>query len=201
MYLVCSDLEGVFVPEVWINVAKKTGIDELKLTTRDIPDYSVLMRKRLSILKEHKLKINDIRQVIATMKPLDGALQFIHWIKKYAPFHLVSDTFVEFADPLMKQLERPSLFCNSLIIDDAGNITDFVLRQPDQKRKVVQAFKGLNYKVVSFGDSYNDISMLKEADKGFFYCPPASVIDDHPDIPVAYNYEDLKSFLHPYLIK
>lgn len=198
MYVICSDLEGVWVPEVWINVSKKTGIDELKLTTRDISDYDVLMKRRLGILKEHHLTLKDIQDVIATLKPLDGALEMINWIKERTQFIVVSDTFVEFADPLMRQLNYPTLFCHSLTVDEKGNITNYNLRQKDPKRKVIQALKSLDYKVIAFGDSYNDISMLKEADEGILFTPPQNVIDDYPEFQVAANYEEMKTLLLKY---
>jgi phosphoserine/homoserine phosphotransferase len=198
MHAVCSDLEGIWVPEVWINVAKTTGIDELKLTTRDIKDYDELMTHRLKVLKKHGLKLRDIQNVIARIKPLDGALEMINWLKKMTRFVVVSDTFVEFADPLMDQLGRPLLFCNSLTVDSNNNITGYRLRQKDQKKKVVQALKSLNYEVIAIGDSYNDISMLKEADKAILARPPKNVIDDYPEFPVIHEYENLKDLLLKY---
>ena len=198
MHAVCSDLEGIWVPEVWINVARTTGIDELKLTTRDIKDYDELMTYRLKILKKHGLKLKDIQNVIGKIKPLDGALEMINWLKKMTRFVVVSDTFVEFAEPLMEQLGRPLLFCNSLTVDSNNNITGYKLRQKDQKRKVVQALKSLQYEVIAIGDSYNDISMLKEADKGILARPPQNVIDDYPEFPVVEEYENLKDLLLKY---
>lgn len=192
MYIVCSDLEGVFVPEVWINVAKKTGIDELKLTTRDIRDYNVLMKKRLAILEEHKLTLKNIQDVIATLEPLDGALEFLTWLRSRLQVIIVSDTFIEFADPLMDKLQRPVLLCNSLVVDTRGMINDYVLRQPDQKRKVVEALQSLNYAVIACGDSYNDISMLKTAEHGILFRPPENVIADYPQFPIAKDYNALK---------
>lgn len=192
MYLICSDLEGVWVPEVWINVAEKTGIEELRLTTRDINDYNVLMKHRIKILDQHGLKLKDIQQVISTIKPIDGALEMIGWIKERCPFILVSDTFIEFATPLMEQLNRPTLFCNSLIISEDGRIADYTLRQKDQKRKVIQALKTLDYTVIACGDSYNDISMLKEANHAILYNPPQKVKNDFPEFPVVRNYIELK---------
>ncbi len=200
MYIVCSDLEGVFVPEVWINVAERTGIKELRLTTRDITDYNVLMKQRLKILAEHGLKLKDIQNVIATIKPLEGALDFINWIKETSQLIVVSDTFAQFADPLMKQLERPTLLCHQLVVDDEDNIVDYTLRQEDPKRKVVEALQGLKYKVIAFGDSYNDVSMLLKAEVGILFCPPQNVIDDYPQLPVANNYVELKEMLSKYLI-
>ena len=198
MHAVCSDLEGIWVPEVWINVARTTGIDELKLTTRDIKDYDELMTYRLKILKKHGLKLKDSQNVIGKIKPLDGALEMINWLKKMTRFVVVSDTFVEFAEPLMEQLGRPLLFCNSLTVDSNNNITGYKLRQKDQKRKVVQALKSLQYEVIAIGDSYNDISMLKEADKGILARPPQNVIDDYPEFPVVEEYENLKDLLLKY---
>jgi phosphoserine/homoserine phosphotransferase len=192
MQILCSDLEGVFVPEVWINVAEKTGIDELRLTTRDISDYDELMTKRLGILKENGLKLKDIQDVIATIEPIHGAKEFLEWLKRKTQFVIVSDTFVEFADPLMEKLGRPTLLCNSLTIGDDGSVVNYVIRQKDQKNKVVKAFKGLNYDVIAMGDSYNDISMILEADTGLLFKPPQNVIDDYPQLPVINNYEDLK---------
>lgn len=201
MYVVCSDLEGVFVPEVWINVAEKTGIKELRLTTRDITDYNVLMKRRLKILAEHCLKLKDIQNVIATIKPLEGAMEFINWIKEVSQLIVVSDTFAQFADPLMKQLERPTLLCHELVIDEEDNIIDYTLRQEDPKRKVVEALQGLKYKVIAFGDSYNDVSMLLKAEVGILFCPPQNVIDDYPELPVTNNYKELKEMLSKYLLK
>lgn len=199
MYIICSDLEGVFVPEVWINVAKKTNIDELKLTTRDINDYDVLMKQRIKILAEHGLKLKDITDVIASIKPLEGANEFLDWMKNRTQLIIVSDTFAEFADPLMKQLNRPTLFCHKLVIDENDNVVDYTLRQKDPKRKVVQALQSLEYKVVAFGDSYNDISMLQQAEVGILFCPPDNVIADYPEFPVTYNYEELKTILEKYI--
>ncbi|MBN2348936.1 MAG: bifunctional phosphoserine phosphatase/homoserine phosphotransferase ThrH [Bacteroidales bacterium] len=195
MHIVCSDLEGVWVPEVWINVAKKTGIEKLKLTTRDIKDYDELMIYRLKILKEHNLKIKDIQNVIETIEPLEGALDMLRWLKEVTRLIVVSDTFVEFAEPLMRKLERPTLFCHNLNIDDEGNIYGYTLRQKDPKKKVIQSLKSLNYHVIAFGDSYNDVSMLKEADSAILFRPPQNVIDDFPEFPVVKEYAELKKML------
>ena len=195
MNLVCCDLEGVWVPEVWINVAKKTGIDALKLTTRDIRDYDELMTYRLKILDEHKLTLSDIQEVIATIKPLDGALEMINWLKSVSRLIVVSDTFVEFADPLMRQLDYPTLFCHSLEVDDSNRITGYKLRQKDPKRQVVKAMKLLKYTVIAFGDSYNDVTMLEKEEKAFLYRPPQNVIDDYPHLPVARDYDEMKKLL------
>ncbi|MCP3876296.1 MAG: bifunctional phosphoserine phosphatase/homoserine phosphotransferase ThrH [Desulfobacteraceae bacterium] len=195
MKILVADLEGVFLPEIWINVAIKTGIEELKLTTRDISDYDVLMTKRLSILKENNLKIQDIKNVIATLDPLDGALDTLNWIREKSQIIILSDTFEEFAKPLMAKLNFPTLLCHNLTIDDQGNINDYNLRIESQKKEAVKALKGLNYHVTAFGDSYNDVDMIKQANQGFFFKPPDSVITDFPDIPVTQNYQELKNMI------
>lgn len=195
MYIVCSDLEGVFVPEIWINVAEKTGIEELRLTTRDISDYDVLMKKRLGILHENGLKIKDITDVIAAMNPLDGAVEFLDWLRSHTQLIVVSDTFVQFAGPLMEKLGWPTLFCNSLSIEPDGSVSGYNLRQKDGKREAVLALKKLNYNIISMGDSYNDISMLKEADTGILFMPPENVKNEFPELPVTNNYEELKEIL------
>jgi phosphoserine/homoserine phosphotransferase len=195
MNFLCSDLEGVFIPEVWINVAEKTGIPELRRTTRDEPDYSKLMRFRMAILREKGLKLKDIQDVISTIHPLEGALEMVDWIKQRVPMVIVSDTFTQFADPLIAQLNRPTLFCNELIIDEYGFIADFALRQHDQKRKVVQALQSLNYMVIAMGDSYNDTTMLSQAEHGILFRPPDNVRNDFPHFPVAMNYNELKSII------
>lgn len=197
MQIICTDLEGVLVPEIWINVALKTGIEELKLTTRDISDYDVLMRKRLGILDRHGLKLKDITDVIATMTPLEGALDFLNWMRSRIQVIIVSDTFVEFAKPLMAQLGWPTLLCNSLEIDDSGAIVHYRLRQKDGKRHVVQALQGLNYEVIAMGDSYNDITMLQTAQHGILFRPPNSVETEFPDFPVTATYDQLMQTLAP----
>ncbi|MFZ4523418.1 MAG: bifunctional phosphoserine phosphatase/homoserine phosphotransferase ThrH [Bacteroidales bacterium] len=199
MYILCSDLEGVFVPEVWINVADKTGIAELRRTTRDEPDYNLLMHSRMEILDRHGLKLHDIQDVIATINPLPGAVEFIEWVRERTQLIVVSDTFIQFADPLMKQLGRPTLFCHTLVMDETNRIIDFKLRQNDPKRKTVEAIQGLTYKVIAMGDSYNDISMLKQADVGILFRPPQNVVDDYPEFPVVTDYEELKEILERYL--
>lgn len=199
MNFLCSDLEGVFIPEVWINVAEKTGIPELRRTTRDEPDYSKLMRFRMELLKQKGLKLNDIKDVIATIRPLDGAMDLLEWIKQQVPMVIVSDTFTQFADPLMAQLNRPTLFCNELIIDGDGFIIDFTLRQHDQKRKVVQALQNLNYTVIAMGDSYNDTSMLSQAEYGILFRPPDNVKQAFPHFPVAMDYDGLREIIRSVL--
>ncbi len=195
MQILCSDLEGIFLPEIWINVAAQTGIAELKLTTRDIPDYDVLMKKRLGILDANGLKLKDITDVIATMEPLDGALAFLDWVRERTQIIVVSDTYVEFAKPLMKKLGWPTLFCHHLTTGPDGAIADYNLRQPDSKQKTVQALKSLNYQVIAIGDSYNDITMLQAADAGILFNPPDNVKQEYPDLPTTYNYDELKAAL------
>ena len=190
--LACLDLEGVLLPEIWIKFAEKTGIEELKLTTRDIPDYYELMTGRLAILKKNNLKLNDIQKVIATLHPLDGAYDFLCWLKSEFQVIILSDTFYEFAQPLMKQLDYPTLFCHKLITNEDGEIINYQLRQQDQKTKAVKALQGLNFQVISAGDSYNDTGMLQQADAGILFCPPEKVIKDFPQFPVTKNYDEFK---------
>ena len=199
MHIICSDLEGVFVPEVWINVAERTGIESLRMTTRDEPDYVKLMRQRLRILDEHGLKLKDIQDVIATIRPMEGALEFLWWMRRRTQVIIVSDTFAQFAEPLMEQLDRPTIFCHNLIVDDDDRITGYKLRQPDPKKKVTQALQSLEYKVVAFGDSYNDTSMLLQADVGILFRPPANVIADFPGLPVCTDYDTLRKMLEEYI--
>ncbi len=199
MKLICCDLEGVWIPEIWINVAKKTGIEELKLTTREISDYDVLMTKRLSVLDQHGLKLKDITDVIATMDPLEGAIETLDWIREQSQIIILSDTFEEFARPLMKKLKFPALLCHSLEVDGAGRITNYCLRQANQKKHAVKAFKGLNYETIAFGDSYNDTAMLKAADAGFFFRPPDNVIKEFPQFDVTRTYDEVKEKLTAFL--
>jgi len=189
----CLDLEGVLVPEIWIGVAEATGIPELRRTTRDEPEYDTLMRGRLAILEREKLGIGDIQKVIAGLRPLDGAAAFLDWLRTRAQVLILSDTFMEFAQPLMAQLGHPALFCNSLTIDDAGRIRDYTLRIADGKRKAVMALKLLNFRVVAAGDSYNDTTMLGEADRGILFRPPDNVIRDFPQFPVTHTYDELRT--------
>ena len=195
MYILCSDLEGVFVPEIWINVAQTTGIDELKLTTRDISDYDVLMQKRIDIMAEHNLKLSDIQAVIRQIEPLEGARELLTWIRENYQIIIVSDTFVEFAAPLMKKLDWPTLFCNSLEVAPDGMVTGYKLRQTDGKRKTTQALQSLNFTVVAFGDSYNDITMLQQADAAFLFRPPANVTEEYPDIAWTETYAGVKQLI------
>ncbi len=195
MNIVCSDLEGIFTPEIWINFAEITGIEELRLTTRDISDYNVLMRRRLAILDENNLKLDDIQAVIARIEPLEGALDFLDWIRSIMQVIIVSDTFVEFAGPLMEKLGRPTLFCNTLTVAADGSIGGYNLRQPDGKKKVALALQTLNYRVIAIGDSYNDITMLKAADHAILYCPPDTVKKEYAEFPAVFDYAELKNQL------
>ena len=192
MELVCLDLEGVLVPEIWINFAKKVGIKELEATTRDIPDYDVLMTQRLRILREHNLGLPDFQAVIADMGPFPGAHEFVEWVRTHFQLIILSDTFYEFAHPLMRQLGWPTIFCHKLESDAAGMITNYKLRQPDQKRQAVKALHGLNFRVIAAGDSYNDTTMLGEADHGFLFDAPANVIAEFPQFEALHGYEALK---------
>jgi phosphoserine/homoserine phosphotransferase len=190
--LACLDLEGVLVPEIWIAFSERTGIPELRATTRDIPDYNVLMRQRLGLLEAHGLKINDIQDVIATLEPLPGAIEFVDWMRERFQVIILSDTFYEFSQPLMRQLHWPTLFCHRLITDEAGRVVDYKLRQEDPKRASVQALHSLNYRVLAAGDSYNDTSMLAEADVGFLIHAPQNVIDEFPQFKSVDTLAELK---------
>ncbi len=193
MIVVCLDLEGVLVPEVWINVAEREGIEALRLTTRDIPDYDELMGHRLRVLEEHNLTINHIQAAIDTLSPLEGAPSFLDGLREQYQVIILSDTFYQFAEPLMRQLAWPTLFCHDLDIDSSGRIAGYRLRQPDQKRHAVRALHDLNFKVVAAGDSYNDTSMLGEADRGILFCPPDNVIREFPQFPVTRDYATLRT--------
>ncbi|MDB6036410.1 MAG: thrH [Verrucomicrobiales bacterium] len=188
--IVTLDLEGVLVPEIWIAVAEETGIPELRLTTRDIPDYDVLMKSRLKILAQHDLGIADIQEVIGTLRPLDGACEFMQELRETTQVIILSDTFQEFAQPLMKQLNWPTLLCHNLVIE-GGRISNYTLRQSNQKQKAVEAFKSLNYRVVAAGDSFNDTAMLSEADAGFLFHAPENIIRQFPQFPALHSYEEL----------
>ena len=192
MEIACLDLEGVLIPEIWIGFAEKTGIDALRATTRDIPDYDVLMKQRLRLLQEHQLGLPDIQKVIATMAPMEGANDFIGWLKERFQVVILSDTFYEFSHPLMRQLDFPTLFCHHLIADDSGAIVDYKLRQQDPKRQCVKAFHGLNFRVIAAGDSYNDTTMLAEADAGILFRAPANVIAEFPQFPSVTTYTELR---------
>jgi len=190
--MACLDLEGVLVPEIWIAFAERTGIDELRATTRDIPDYDVLMKQRLGLLDQHNLKMDDIQAVIAELQPLPGAIEFVDWLRERFQVVILSDTFYEFSQPLMRQLHWPTLLCHRLITDDAGRVVDYKLRQKDPKRASVQAFHSLNYRVIAAGDSYNDTTMLGEADVGFLIHAPQNVIAEFPQFQALDTLEELK---------
>jgi len=189
--LACLDLEGVLIPEIWIEFAKRTNIPELSRTTRDEPDYDRLMQGRLALLEQHGLGLPDIQQVIAEMGPLPGAREFLDWLRERFQVVILSDTFYEFAMPLMRQLGYPALFCHKLEVDEAGCVRGYTLRMPEQKRESVKAFKALNFKVIAAGDSYNDTAMLAEAHAGILFRPPQNVIDEFPQFPVTRSYEEM----------
>ena len=192
MELACLDLEGVLIPEIWIEFANKTGIEELKATTRDIPDYDVLMKQRLRILDENNLGLNEIQEVIATLSPLEGAREFIDWLRERFQVIILSDTFYEFSQPLMRQLGFPTLFCHRLEVDANGKVVDYTLRQKDPKRQSILALQGLYYRIISAGDSYNDTTMLGQSDAGILFKAPDNVIAEFPQFPAVHTYEDLK---------
>ena len=196
MQLVCLDLEGVLVPEIWIEFAKRTGIPELSRTTRDEPDYDKLMTFRLNLLKQHKLGLPDIQKVIAEMGPMEGAKEFLDQLRRDFQVVILSDTFYEFAMPLMAQLGMPTLFCHKLETDMAGFLANYHLRMPNQKKEAVQRFKELNFKVIAAGDSYNDTAMLGEAHAGILFHPPQNVIDEFPQFPVTNNYDELRAAIN-----
>ncbi len=192
MEIACLDLEGVLVPEIWIEFAQITGIEELKATTRDVADYDVLMKQRLRLLDEHGLGLSEIQAAVANMRPLDGATDFVQWMHERFQVVILSDTFYEFSEPLMRQLNWPTLLCHRLVIDGAGKVADYTLRQKDPKRQCVKAFHGLNFRVIAAGDSYNDTTMLEEADAGVLFRAPDNVIAEFPQYPAVHSYQALK---------
>lgn len=192
MELACLDLEGVLIPEIWIKFAEKTGIEALKATTRDISDYDELMTMRLNELSKHNLGLNEIQDVIATLSPLDGAKEFLDWLRERFQVVILSDTFYEFAGPLMKQLGYPTLFCHKLTVDASGAVTGYNIRQANPKRQSIVAFKSMYYRTIAAGDSYNDTTMLTEADAGILFMAPQNVIEEFPQFPAAHSYEELK---------
>ena len=194
MNVLCLDLEGVLVPEVWQAVAQATGVEALMKTTRDIPVYDDLMTYRLGLLDEHGITLADIQNEIAKLEPLAGAREFLDWARGEFQVAIISDTFYEFADPLMVQLGRPLILCHRLAVDE-GRVVGYHIRQEDPKRASVRAFKSLRYQVLAAGDSYNDISMLEEADRGFFFCAPATVLEEYPQYPLTSSYDELKAAL------
>ena len=192
MLVVCLDLEGVLMPEVWVDVAERTGIPELRRTTRDEPDYDKLMRYRLDILDANGLTIDDITDVIEGMQPLEGAVEFLDYLRSKWQVIILSDTFSQFAGPMMDKLGRPTLLCHTLEIDEESHrITGWTIRLEDQKRRAVEALRGLNYNVIAAGDSYNDTSMLTIANAGILINPPSNVIDEFPQFPVTTDYGEL----------
>lgn len=193
--ITCLDMEGVVAPEIWLAVAGHFKVKDLQLTTRDIPDYDELMTKRLHVLKEHGIKLQDIQKVIEGLSPLEGAAEFLAWLRDQCQVIILSDTFYEFIRPLMKQLQQPTIFCHSLEVDEEGFIHQYHLRMADQKRHAVLALKNIGFRVLAAGDSYNDISMLKEADAGIFFCPPESIQDEFPQFPVTRTYEEFRGHL------
>ena len=195
MEVMCFDLEGVLVPEIWINVAEETGIDDLRLTTRDVPVYDELMAYRLRVLDKHGLKITDIQRVISRLRPLPGAVEFLAWVRMNFQVVILSDTFYDFAEPLVAQLDHPLLFCHNLEIEKDGRIANWLIRLPCHKMETVRSLKALNFTVFAAGDSYNDTDMLLTADRGFLFAPPQNVIDEFPQLPVVTAYEDLKAEL------
>lgn len=192
MELACLDLEGVLVPEIWINVAERTGIEELRLTTRDISDYDQLMRHRIEVMDKHDVHLSQIQDVIAGMGPLPGAAEFLDWLRVQFQVVILSDTFYQFGMPLMAQLGHPALFCHNLEVHD-DRIVGYTLRQPDSKTKAVKAFQSLNLRCIATGDSYNDTGMLQQAEAGILFRPPQNVIDEFPQFPVARDYDDLRA--------
>lgn len=192
MEIACLDLEGVLIPEIWIAFAEKTGIEALKRTTRDEPDYDVLMRYRLDILEKNGLGLNEIQEVIATLSPLDGARDFVDWLRERFQVVILSDTFYEFAQPLMRQLGFPTLLCHKLETDSNGRVTNYRLRQANPKRQAIVGFKSMYYRTIAAGDSYNDTTMLAEADAGILFHAPQNVIDEFPQFPAVHTFEDLK---------
>lgn len=195
MDIVCLDLEGVLIPEIWIAFSEKTGIVELSATTRDIPDYDELMTRRLELLKEHNLALSDIQAVISTLSPLPGAAGFLDDLRTAYQVIILSDTFYEFARPLMVQLNNPTLFCHRLETNEGGQVTNYILRQPDPKRMSVRALHGLNFRIFAAGDSYNDTTMLSEADAGFLFRAPDNVIAEFPQYPHTTDYSELREFI------
>jgi len=193
MQMVCLDLEGVLIPEIWIAFAKKTGIEALQRTTRDEPDYGKLMRYRLDILDQAELKLNQVHDVIDSLDPLPGACEFLDWLKARGRVVILSDTFEEFAGPLMAKLGHPTLFCHNLVVEADGSIADYQLRLDNHKQKAVEAFRDLNFHVVAVGDSYNDLTMIRAAHQGILFKAPNNVISENPDLPTASTYEVLKA--------
>lgn len=201
MHIVCLDLEGVLVPEIWIAVAEKTGIEKLRLTTREVPDYHKLMQGRIDILKANNLSLKDIQDVIATVAPLEGAKAFLEELRSKTQVVILSDTFEEFASPLMKQLGWPTIFCNSLKVDENDMITGIVMRQEDGKRKAIEALRGLGFKTFAAGDSYNDLAMIKIADSGCLFRAPENILKEYPEFPLVTEYSSFLKVINKFLEK
>lgn len=201
MHIVCLDLEGVLVPEIWIAVAEKTGIEKLRLTTREVPDYHKLMQGRIDILKANNLSLKDIQDVIATVAPLEGAKAFLEELRSKTQVVILSDTFEEFASPLMKQLGWPTIFCNSLKVDENDMITGIVMRQEDGKRKAIEALRGLGFKTFASGDSYNDLAMIKIADSGCLFRAPENILKEYPEFPLVTEYSSFLKVINKFLEK
>jgi phosphoserine/homoserine phosphotransferase len=189
MYIVCLDLEGVLTPEIWIAFAEETGIAELRLTTRDVPDYDALMKHRIGILDAHNLGLMDIQNTIAKVKPMEGAREFLDELRELCQVIILSDTFTQFAQPLMKQLGMPTIFCNSLEISPEGRISGYRLRQQNGKLHAVKALKSIGFQTLAAGDSFNDLAMIREADRGFLFRAPSHILGDNPDIPAFTGYD------------
>ncbi len=193
MHIACLDFEGVLVPEIWVGLAERTGIEELRATTREVPDYDVLMRMRLGVMRDRGLKFADIMAAADSLSPLPGASEFLNTLRGEFQVAIVSDTFYELALPLLRKLGMPMMLCHRLRVEADGSISDYQLRQPDPKRHAVRGFKAMRYQVMCTGDSYNDIPMLEEADRGCFFCPPDNVVRDYPQYPVARSYAELQA--------
>lgn len=194
MYIICSDLESVFLPEMWIEIAEETGIEGLKLTTRDIPDLDSLMQRRLKTLKENGIDIKQLKSIVSRTEPYEGAVETLNWLRERFPTVILSDTFWELVEPMIVKLNYPTVICNSLEVDSDGYISGYNIRE-DGKRRAVKAFKGLDLKTIAMGDSYNDVKMLLEADVGFFFNASEKTSSDYPDLPSIPNYEQLKEHL------
>ncbi len=200
MKIVCLDLEGVLLPEIWIAISDKTGIPELKRTTRDEPDYNKLMNYRLDILNQHNLTLSVIQQIIRSLEPLDGAIKFKEWLVSQTRLIILSDTFDQFALPIMGKLDYPTLFCHELIVDESDHIINYNIRLDNHKKKTVEVLKSLNFDVIAAGDSYNDLEMLNASDHGILFCPPDSIVETNPHLPVSRSYSDLKDKIQSLLL-
>lgn len=199
MPFIMIDMEGVITPEIWIGIALSTGIDELKLTTRDIQDYSVLMKRRLKILLEHNITLPKIQEIIKGMDLLKGAREFLDWLRSQVQMIIVSDTFIEFSKPFIEKLGYPTILCHNLVVNEGGIIIDYQERVLDQKKKTALCFKMMNYDIIAIGDSYNDIGMLVEAEHGIFFRAPEKITKEYPQFPVVHEYSDLKDLIISYL--